>query len=131
MAMQLTMVSGSLPERFFAKLAPPTQSGCIEFMGKRQNKGYGHIGSGGHKGRTLLAHRVAWELANGPIPDGLLVCHRCDNPPCCNPEHLFLGTKSDNALDQIGKGRPWNRTKGHRVAALPGGGHRYWIARDA
>lgn len=97
-----------LRDRLIEKLAE-APNGCLEFTGKRQKTGYGHIGSGGKHGQTLLAHRVAWEVANGPIPDGLLVCHHCDNPPCCNPEHMFLGTKSDNAVDCIRKGRPWNR----------------------
>lgn len=53
----------------------------------------------------MLSHRVAWTLANGNIPDGLDVLHKCDNPPCCNPSHLFIGTARDNARDAISKGR--------------------------
>ncbi|MGH7024521.1 MAG: HNH endonuclease signature motif containing protein [Caulobacteraceae bacterium] len=54
---------------------------------------------------TRYAHRLAWELANGPIPDGLLILHKCDNPVCCNPDHLFLGTAADNHADCAAKGR--------------------------
>lgn len=63
--------------------------------------------------RTQLSHRVAWQLANGEIPIGLCVLHRCDNPPCVNPAHLFLGTKTDNARDRNAKGRT---SKGHTSA---------------
>ena len=65
------------------------------------------------------AHRVAWEFTNGPIPHGWIVCHRCDNPACCNPDHLFLGTHADNVADKVAKGRAVNpladacRTKTH------------------
>jgi hypothetical protein len=52
------------------------------------------------------AHRFAWELAYGPIPPGLSICHRCDNPPCVRPDHLFLGTTRENVFDSIAKGRP-------------------------
>jgi len=78
-------------------------AGCWPFTGQRMRRGlpYGLI----FDRRTRRAHRVAWELTHGPIPEGLNVLHRCDNPPCCNPAHLFLGTDGDNAADREAKGR--------------------------
>lgn len=66
---------------------------------------YGHLKL---RDVVVTTHRLAWELANGPIPPGMFVCHRCDNPPCCNPAHLFLGTATDNARDRDAKGRQRN-----------------------
>lgn len=76
-------------------------NGCWVWSGQT-HKGYGRIKVNGKK---CLAHRVAWELINGEIPDNMCVCHKCDNPPCCNPAHLFLGTKADNNRDKTEKGR--------------------------
>jgi hypothetical protein len=93
----------SLAERL-AQKSVARASGCIEFTGYIRRSGYGEIGSGGRE-RSLLAHRAAWICARGPIPDGLFVCHRCDNRLCVNVEHLFLGTAIDNVRDMCAKGR--------------------------
>lgn len=77
------------------------KNGCWEWP-RLSNTGYGGLRV---NGKFILAHRFAWMLTFGPIPDGKLVCHHCDNPPCCNPEHLFLGTKLDNYKDMESKGR--------------------------
>lgn len=82
-----------------------TESGCWEWTGGLHVPcGYGVISRGGGKPR-LYAHREAFRLYVGPIPDGYDVCHRCDNPPCFNPEHLFVGTRLDNMRDAKAKGR--------------------------
>ena len=75
---------------------------CIEWSGRRNEKGYGYTGN------RRRAHRVAWEVVNGAIPDGLCVLHRCDNPPCVRVEHLFLGTQRENIADRQAKGRTVN-----------------------
>jgi len=89
--------------RFRRFISPPTEQGCTLWTGSRFKEGYGHFGIS--RGVASYAHRFAWTLVHGPIPDGLFVLHRCDNPPCVNPDHLFLGTALDNAQDMIAKGR--------------------------
>lgn len=78
------------------------ESGCIEWISNKSHNGYGLFKA---FGKQIRAHRFAFERANGLIPAGMLICHKCDNPSCVNPEHLFSGTASDNAIDCVNKGR--------------------------
>jgi hypothetical protein len=87
-------------ERFWAKVEKQ-ESGCWVWQGATRS-GYGAIKI---DGKVKGTHRVSFEMANGPIPEGLLVCYSCDNPPCVNPDHLWLGTYEDNARDGWKKGR--------------------------
>jgi hypothetical protein len=108
------------PENFWERVSGIVgdPDACPVWLGYRRavarhQLGYGLVGRGG---RLFAAHRVAWELTRGPIPEGMCVLHYCDNPPCC--AHLFLGTRPDNVADMIAKRR-----------ARKAGGDRHWSRR--
>jgi hypothetical protein len=89
--------------RFWSKVNQDSgRFGCWPWMGSRKEKGYGQTY---FMGRNIRAHRLAYELEYGPVPNGLFVCHFCDNPSCCNPWHLVAATAKDNTQDMISKGR--------------------------
>jgi len=99
-------------KKFWEKVAIKGPLDCWEWTGARKPKGYGNVRV---DKKYLSSHRIAWELSNGNIPSGLIVMHICDNPSCCNPSHLVLGTRRTNSFDMINKGREGfrkNRAKG-------------------
>lgn len=91
-------------ERFWGKVLRGAPDDCWEWQGSRArtNWPYGHFRFRGH---TKTTHRLSYALHYGAIPEGMFVCHRCDNPPCVNPAHLFVGTHTDNVRDMHSKGR--------------------------
>ena len=92
----------SMIDRFWEKVDRRGFDECWLWKGGKTKTGYGGFWTGE---RQDMAHRVSYELHYGPIPEGHYVCHHCDNPPCCNPYHLFEGTPTDNVQDMISKGR--------------------------
>lgn len=98
----------SLTDRFWEKVDRRGPDDCWEWTASRDKPGYGRLGTGrrSNKGNVeTMAHRISYQIHHGPIPDNLLVLHKCDNPPCVNPKHLFLGTQLENVQDMIAKGR--------------------------
>ena len=92
----------TLSERFWGKVQKTL--GCWLWSGCRNTLGYGIVSPGG-QGNNVYAHRISWELHFSSIPKNMCVLHHCDNPSCVRPDHLFLGTHKDNALDKVQKGR--------------------------
>jgi len=102
-----------LAERLRRRLLLDPATGCLEWQGVRAWNGYGYIGSGGQGGRTLWVHRVAYELANGAIPDGLVIDHLCRNRRCCEVTHLEPVTRLENVRRGIGHGKETHCPQGH------------------
>jgi hypothetical protein len=95
-------IHADVPLKDRLKLRSAWNGDCLEWTACRNRLGYGRLG---YKGKYKTAHRVAWEVEVGEIPAGMFVCHSCDNPPCINVKHLFLGTHADNMRDMREKHR--------------------------
>lgn len=96
-------------DRFWSKVQIGASNKCWPWTGARFAKGYGSFDI---KGKSVIAHRQAWQLEHEqPIPADMMICHHCDNPPCCNPRHLYLGTRATNMRDM------WRRKR--RVGKRP------------
>lgn len=95
----------SVETRFWHKVEVKSEAECWEWKGNKNKTGYGLLWISDRPAAKRLAHRLSWEIHNGEIPDELGVLHKCDNPPCVNPAHLFLGTFRDNMKDKISKER--------------------------
>jgi hypothetical protein len=96
-------------EDFWSRVNIGAPDECWEWKDARHNQGYGRLGD------SAYTHRIAWELTHGPIPSGSVIMHRCDNPPCCNPNHIQVATQGDNIRDCSAKGRlnSYNSRKTH------------------
>lgn len=104
---------------FWAKIEKRSDAECWPWTGSRVTSGYGSFGI---NKRLFASHRLSWFLAHGPIQEGLHCCHKCDNPECCNPSHLFLGTAKENMMDMLIKGRG-NKAKGERHGLIKNPGY--------
>lgn len=99
-----------------------TNSGCWEWRGATRGNGYGALSLSRYGLDEAPVHRLMYERFIGLIPDGLIIRHKCDNPPCCNPDHLEVGTHWDNMQDMVERGRHWNTKKtqckwGHDISS--------------
>lgn len=106
-------------ERFWSHVNIGSTEDCWEWQGAKDPNGYGRCG---WRGKTMLVHRVAFLFHHGNLSPDLFICHACDNPSCCNPNHLFSGTHSDNMKDMVSKGRDMF----HQHPELIRRGERHW-----
>ena len=111
-AVSSAMFSLADQDNVLAKISIGNDAECWNWSASKDPRGYGLCSVQKH---TFRAHRVVYAIAFGVVPRGMFVCHRCDNPSCCNPSHLFLGTTDDNMADKVAKGR---QSRGPAHAAL-------------
>jgi hypothetical protein len=104
------VMPSNIPSDVWKKINIKSSSECWEYTGCKDRNGYGLFGYNKHQ---YFSHRIIYELTKGNIPEKIQVCHSCDNPKCCNPKHLFLGTNQDNADDKVSKRRQ-SRLSGER-----------------
>jgi hypothetical protein len=110
----LMLEAKSQEDRFWEKVKK-NKDGCWEWTANKMRLGYGMFR---FDKIWQLSHRVSWKITNGPIPEGLNVLHRCDNPACVRPDHLFLGTQIDNIKDMVKKGRQWKKLTDKQVVEI-------------
>lgn len=94
-------------ERFLSRVDMKSDSDCWLWTGRTNPDGYGQFDC---QNTAIASHRYMWSILNGEIPSDMVICHKCDNPPCCNPQHLFMGTVQDNVRDRDTKGRQANHS---------------------
>lgn len=98
------MTKGITQSYILQRINKNKENDCWEWTGGTQSRGYGITGIPKTR-KKIVTHRASYEAFIGEIPKGLYVCHKCDNPPCCNPNHLFVGTQKENLQDMVRKGR--------------------------
>ena len=125
---------GRIKQTFESFIEREPMSGCWIWTGMANEAGYGRYRPDGRK--KVFAHRAAFEMHKGAIPDGAMVCHVCDNPACVNPDHLYLGSAADNMRDKVARGRSRNQNsvkthciRGHKLTPENTYGDKRWGSR--
>lgn len=116
-------------DRVMNRIVRVPEAGCWLFTGALNESGYGIVGKGSRGAGVDRAHRITYQHYVGPIPDSLFVCHHCDVPSCCNPEHLFIGTNDENMRDCRAKGRDAKPPKNPHVVGEVHPGHKLIAAQ--